>query len=95
LARGEWQKNQAVFIGVACDAVTAEPPTYLARVRKQMASSRKWSGAEFVILSSLYGIDSPVLLAAIERYATSPQARAELGAMSLPANTTMADAEPP
>jgi hypothetical protein len=78
VARGEIHNNQAVFISVACEAVTAELSSYLARIRKQMASSRTWTGADFVIMSSLYGMDSPILLAAIERYASSPEARAEL-----------------
>jgi hypothetical protein len=77
-ARGDIHNNQAVFIRVASEAVTAEPRSYLARIRKQMASSRTWTGADFVIMSSLYGMDSPILLAAIERYAFSSETRAEL-----------------
>lgn len=78
VARGEIHGNQAVFIGVVNEAVTAEPPSYLAKVQKKMASSRAWTGADFVIMNSLYGIDAPILVAAMERYITSPEARTEL-----------------
>jgi hypothetical protein len=78
VARGEIHNNQAVFVCVIPEEVTAEPPSYLAKIHKQMASSKTWTGADFVIMSSTYGIDAPVLMAAISRYVTSPEARVEL-----------------
>ncbi|MCS4307634.1 putative membrane protein YeaQ/YmgE (transglycosylase-associated protein family) [Rheinheimera pacifica] len=78
LYRGEIHNNPAVFLSVAPENIIVEPASYLAKVSKQMASSRKWTGADFVIMSSTYGIDAPVLMAAIERYITLPEARAEL-----------------
>ncbi|WP_215397176.1 hypothetical protein [Rheinheimera oceanensis] len=80
LYRGDIHNNPAVFLSVAAENITVEPASYLAKVSKQMASSRKWTGADFVIMTSTYGIDAPVLMAAIERYITQPEARAELQA---------------
>lgn len=78
VARGEIQNNQAVFLWVEHEAITAEPASYLPKIKKQMSSSRTWTGADFVILSSKYGVDAPILLAAITRYASSSEARSEL-----------------
>lgn len=78
VARGEMHNNQAVFLWVEHEALTAEPPSYLPKLKKQMSSSRTWAGADFVILSSTYGIDAPILLAAIKRYVSSPEVRMEL-----------------
>jgi hypothetical protein len=80
VARGEIHNNQAVFIWVPHEAVTVEPSSDLAKIHKQMTLSKTWAGADFVIMSSTYGIDAPILLAAIKRYITSPEARAELRA---------------
>ena len=84
VARGEINNNQAVFLWVDPAAVSAEPPSYQARLVKQMASTQRWLGADFVIISSSYGIDAPILLAAIQRYVTLPEARAELGGVPAP-----------
>lgn len=80
VARGEIHSNPAVFLWVLHDAVSAEPASYLGKVRKQMASCSSWMGADFVIMSSMYGIDAPVLVAALDRYVTLPEARLELQA---------------
>lgn len=81
VARGEIHNNQAVFVWVVHDAVIAEPTSYLTKLHKQMASAKTWTGADFVIMSSTYGIDAPVLLAAMERYITNPETRTELRAV--------------
>lgn len=75
---GEFNNNQAVFIWVDQGAVAAEPPSYLPSAHKQMASSQAWFGADFVIMSSSYGIDAPVLSAALARYVADPSSRDEL-----------------
>lgn len=80
-SRGEIHNNQAVFLSVATKNIRVEPPSYQPKVHKQMASSQRWIGADFIILCSTYAIDAPVLLAAIERYMTQPEARAELQAI--------------
>jgi hypothetical protein len=80
LARGEMQSNQAVFLRVHQQAVSAEPLTYLAKIQKQMSLSQALTGAEFFILSSNYAIDAPMLFAVIERYVNHPEFRAELAA---------------
>ena len=76
----EINSNQAVYFRVVHKAVTAEPAAYLANVHKKMASSMRWFRADFVIMSSHFGIDAPVLAAAITKYKTSPEARQELKA---------------
>jgi len=80
-SRGEIHNNQAVFLSVATKNIRVEPPSYQPKVHKQMASSQRWIGADFIILCSTYAIDAPVLLAAIERYMTQPETRAELQAI--------------
>lgn len=80
ISRGEIHNNPTVFIGVNRAAVTAEPSAYLGTVHKKMASSQSWLGADFVIMTSTYGLDAVVLCAALERYASDPDARAELRA---------------
>lgn len=78
LARGEIHSNPTVLVWVDRQAVRSEPAAYLAKLHKQMDSSQRWLGADFAIMSSTYGIDAPVLLAALERYTASPEARDEL-----------------
>ncbi|RRS05973.1 hypothetical protein EIP75_03720 [Aquabacterium soli] len=78
MSAGEVHGNQAVFLWFNQEAVTATPETYLPKVHKAMASSRDWLGADFVVMSSVYNIDAPVLLATLERYVNQPDCRAEL-----------------
>jgi hypothetical protein len=78
VSRGEIYDNPAVFLRVDRSAVFAEPSSYLARVHKRMDSSRSWMGADFVVMSSTYGVDATVLVAAMTRYVTSPESREEL-----------------
>lgn len=78
VGRGEVHDNQAVFLWVNKDAIDAQPPSYLPTVQKRLASSQRWMGADFVILTSTYGVDAPVMVAAINRYIGFPEARAEL-----------------
>jgi hypothetical protein len=78
VVRGEIQGNQAVLLWVDLGSVVVEPASETARIHTQVASSIAWNGADFVIMSSSYGVDAPVLLAAIERYVRFPAARAEL-----------------
>ncbi len=80
VARGELSNNPVVFLSVDRDSVVAEPSSYLGKVQRRMASSRSWTGADFVIMSSTYGIDATVLVAALTRYMTSPESRQELRA---------------
>lgn len=78
LARGEISSNPMVLVAVDAEAVVAEPAAYRPRLLAQMARSRGGMGADFVLMSEAYGIDAPVLLAALERYVTQPSARGEL-----------------
>lgn len=78
LARGEVHYNPAVLLCVDAEAVRPQPETYRRRMARQMAFSRGKMGGDFAILSQNYGIDSPVLLAALQRYVTKPDSRQEL-----------------
>lgn len=80
ISAGELHSNQAVFLWVDEAAVQAIPPSCLPKVHKGIASARDWIGADFVVMSSIYSIDAPILLATLERYASGPQARTELNA---------------
>lgn len=78
LARGELQNNPMVLICVDDGAIQIQPAAYRSRLYKQMGRSRGLAGADFVIMSDSYGIDAPVLLAALQRYVATPAARQEL-----------------
>lgn len=78
IGRRDLHSNQAVFLWVDTDAVTAEPPSFMTKAHKQMAYSRAWLGADFVIMCTSYALDAPVLLAALQRYITEPDSRQEL-----------------
>lgn len=81
LARGDVYNNPAVLVAVDADAIAAEPEAYRPKLLKQLAFSRGAMGADFVILSTSYGIDAPILLAALQRYVTEPSSRQELRSM--------------
>lgn len=78
LARGDMQNNPIVLVTIDAQAITAEPAAYRPRLLKQLARSRGAMGADFFIMSAAYGIDAPVLLAALQRYVTEPASRQEL-----------------
>ena len=78
LARGELQNNPMVLVSVDGGSVQAEPAAYRQRLFQQMGRSRGLMGADFVIMCNSYGIDAPVLLAALQRYVAEPAARQEL-----------------
>ncbi len=78
LARSEMSDNPMVLIDVDADAVVISPPGECGRWFQRMGRSRGRLGADFVIMTGAYGIDAPVLLAALQRYAAEPGARQEL-----------------
>lgn len=78
LARGDMTNNPVVLVTVDADAIQVEPASYRLKAFKQMGSSRGMTGADFFIMSGAYGIDAPVLLAALRRYAREPATRQEL-----------------
>lgn len=77
LARADMNNNPLVLVSADAPAIEVEP-AYRPRLLKRMARSRGSFGADFAIMSTVYGIDAPVLLAALQRYITEPESRQEL-----------------
>lgn len=77
LARADMSNNPLVLVSVDAEAVEAAP-AYRPRLLKQMGRARGHFGADFAIMSTVYGIDAPVLLAALQRYVAEPESRREL-----------------
>lgn len=59
--------------------IRIDPPDATPRVYKTMAQTQAMYGSHFAIMTSYYGIDLPVLAAAVRRYAGDPGSRAQLG----------------
>jgi len=78
LARADMSNNPVVLVSVDADAIEVVPDTHRLRLFKQMGRTRGTLGADFAIMGTVYGIDAPVLLAALQRYAAEPAARQEL-----------------
>ncbi len=78
LARTEMSSNPVVLVCVDAHAITIVPATHELQVFKKMGRTRGTFGADFAIMSTVYGIDAPVLLAALQRYVAEPGARQEL-----------------
>lgn len=82
---GELADNPILLISVHdLAAVTITPPDAIANAAKTIARYEATYGANFMIMTTHYGIDLPVLTATIVRYATDPAARKELCRRSLP-----------
>ncbi len=76
---GEYQNNPIVLIDVAgVETLNILPPSAVARAMTAIGQSRAWMGADFAIMTTHYGIDRPVLAAALRRYALDASARAGL-----------------
>jgi hypothetical protein len=85
IAEGEIHGNPTLFLWLRnIHAVDVQPPSAQVRAEKRMLSSMTWLGAHFAIMASQYGIDLPVLAAAVRCYVADPTARAELDRHSLP-----------
>ncbi|MFG6460572.1 hypothetical protein ACG04Q_03245 [Roseateles sp. DXS20W] len=78
IARTDLHTHPLVLVSVDAGAVQALPATHGPRLMKQMGRTHGQFGADFAIMTTAYGIDAPVLLAALRRYATQPAARQEL-----------------
>lgn len=84
LVAGEFARNPVVLIGLAEGArVQVEPPAAQARFDQLRSKNRTWMGADLAIMPLLYGFDTHLLLAALVRYRSEPEARSELAAMLL------------
>ena len=78
LARTDMSSNPVVLVSVDAEAIDIQPAAHRPRLFKQMARSRSTVGADFAIMSTVYGIDAPVVLAALQRYVNEPESRREL-----------------
>ena len=76
----EYHSNPVLLIAVPdLAAIAIEPASATARAFKAIAKMQTYMGAEFAIMSTHYGMDLPVLAAAVTRYASDAAARKELG----------------
>ena len=76
----EYHSNPVLLIAVPdLAAIAIEPASATAGAFKAIAKMQTYMGAEFAIMSTHYGIDLPVLAAAVTRYASAAAARKELG----------------
>lgn len=78
VARADLHTHPIVLLRVDLNAVQARPATHGPRLLKQMGRTHGQFGADFAIMTTVYGFDAPVLLAALRRYATEPATRHEL-----------------
>lgn len=79
VAAGEVNDNAAALLWVRdLAAVAVTPPEKQRQAVRAMLSSVEWTGAPVVVLTGAYGLSLPHLVAALERYASEPAARAEL-----------------
>ena len=82
---GELYDNPVLLLSLRDPSeVIAHPSEAHARIVKSLRSSRASVGAHDMIMTSLYGIDLPFLVTAIERYVADPEARKGLGLPRLP-----------
>src|ERR1700730_3283064 len=79
ISAGEIHGNAALFIWLhEPGAVRAHPPERKAQAAKHLSANTRLVGAPFLLLTSQYGMDLPLLMQAVERYVSDPAARAEL-----------------
>jgi hypothetical protein len=82
---GELQSNPALFIWLRdAGGITVDPADQAHRVVKLMAHNIGWIGAPLVLFPSQYGLDLPLLTAALGRYLSDPDERQDLARRLLP-----------
>jgi hypothetical protein len=64
-------------------SLVVNPPAWTARAEGSLASNQAWMGAPIAIMTSIYALDLPLLLVAIERYVREPASRSELDSSRL------------
>ena len=85
VSAGAMNNNPAVFIRLHdYTGIIVHPNEQRERALKRLAWSAGWAGAPIVILTSNYGMDLPLFMAALERYLADPSTRAELARRLLP-----------
>jgi len=79
MVQAELHQNPAIFLWVTdYQELIVVPDAYREKALKQVAYLRKWVGTDFVIMPYQYNIDNPIFFAAMNRYISTPSARAEL-----------------
>lgn len=78
LGCNEVDGNPAVMVMVDPGALVVTPARHGRTLMRQLAWARGKAGVDFILVSHHYGIDAPVLQAALERYVVEPGARHEL-----------------
>ncbi|MQA41571.1 hypothetical protein [Rugamonas aquatica] len=79
VSAGEMQRNPVLLLSLdAPETLDVTPPAKLEKFLKYIGQSRGWTGADIFLMTTHFGIDLPVLVSAISRYAADPAARAEL-----------------
>ena len=80
VAMGEVSHNPALFLRLSRPQdVRAVPAEAAPRVARLIHTNLTWFGAHVAFITSLYGLDLPLVAQAFERYVRDPEARAELG----------------
>ena len=84
VTESEFSGNPMLLI-VVTDAASLiiDPPEAAAAVYKAIAKNQSMIGAEFAVMTTHYGIDLPILAAAVTHYARNRKARASLRQRSL------------
>jgi len=82
---GDMYDNPALFVFLnGVDGIRTEPPEDHEKTLKGFETSEAWAGAPIVVMTGLYKLPLPALVAALERYVADPSARAELAQRRLP-----------
>ncbi|MCG6167578.1 hypothetical protein [Leptospira sanjuanensis] len=81
---GEFNNNAAVFLLLrSFDRIRTEPEEFYDKAIQEILTNEGWIGSHFMILTSNYGMSSPLLVEAIERYKNQPGARQELNRLRI------------
>lgn len=81
---GELHDNATLFLNVHdLGAVDVRPPEAKQQVIRSLLSSQAWVRAHVIVMTETYGLDLPLLVAAIEGYVREPESRARLAVRRL------------
>ncbi len=79
VAEGEYHSNPVLLLDVHdVAAIRVDPPDALAKAMKAISTSRNWTGADFMFMTTQFGLDLPLLTETVLRYARDQSARADL-----------------
>lgn len=79
IAEFEISNNGAVALRLTdASRVVVTPATAAVKFQKELQRTQRWHGCDVVLMAAHYGVDAAPLAVVITRYASSPEARAEL-----------------